>query len=220
MSFPQSWRILAIWDVFASTVTQDCQWYDAVECLCTQYLWVRVGKWIIWGNQPVFLPPSLWHHHFFKPLFLESFTTALSNLLCFSFPLYHHSLSLSKKITLLSITQKFFNIRTIRPAPTLSLLPCQAGWVSLFLHLATACSCTPMPISFLHKLPLPFPLFFQNFPSPSSFPAAVSPFYKIPFLIYTLLSNYFSNFLSHCHHFLTCFSLHSPYSWLLSPEVP
>lgn len=149
------------------------------------------------------------------------FYTALSNLLSSSIPLYHHSLSLSKKITLLSISQK---------------LPCRNSSTSQPSFLPQISPFSPVRVDefpFFIIWPLPIPaslppfhssinylsLYFSKLPFSKVVPSSSLPFYKIPFLIHTFLSNYLSIFLSHYLHFLTYSSLHSLYIWLLLPEL-
>lgn len=123
-----------------------------------------------------------------------------------SYPLLHHIPSPSQKPPGRNSSS------SASPVPHSPCSPITTNELPFFLSWASAWSCHS---SWNHPSP---PLYFSKFPFYKHLPISGLPFYKIFFLTYTLLSNYFSIPIFRWLYFLTCSSLQSPDSWLLPSE--
>lgn len=164
-----------------------------------QYPWRVMGRWVTWGCNPrdqALLPtPSLWHRHLFKYLCPESSTAGLSDLLCFLIPTAPSHPFPPQKAPGRNASS------SASPVPPSLCYPIATNEPPFFLTWASAWSCHS---SLNHPSP---PLYFSKCPFYKHLPISSLLFYKIFFLIHTLLSHCFSIPIPHWLQwlqFLTC----------------
>lgn len=147
----------------------DCHWSEIAKHPCIQYPQRERGRRVIWGcnpgNRHLCLPPSMWHHYFFKPLFLESFTSSLSNLCFFISTSPSCPFSLQRDYFAFCLrscqTEIPHHLDHSPTCPHPPLLSCHHGWAVFCPNLGRCLIIAPL-MSFRYKLTLSSPLFLKT----------------------------------------------------------